>query len=63
MSRRQLRQSDGRWRKANLTDFGIKNSELQTGKAICADCLHEWYPILKTGKCPNCGSADKTETP
>lgn len=61
MSRRQLRKSNGQWRKASLTDFGIKDSELQEGKAVCAHCNHKWYPILKTGKCPSCGSADKAD--
>ena len=59
----QFRQGNGRFRKANLQDFGIPQSSLQDGSAICANCGYGkeelWYPVLKTGYCPKCKCQEK----
>ncbi len=61
------RSGNGRFRKTTLNDFGIGTNELQEGRAICADCGYgsddckPWYPILKTGYCPECRSQKKKE--
>lgn len=58
------RDSKGRFRKFTLRDLGIADEELQRGPAVCANCGYgsgeeKWYPILKTGICPKCGSQEK----
>jgi predicted Zn-ribbon and HTH transcriptional regulator len=32
---------------------------IATGKSKCANCGHEWLPILKTAPCEKCRSTDK----
>ncbi len=50
----------GQFRKSTLQDLGIPACDVQKGKARCAGCGHEWFPILVTGVCPECGSQEKT---
>lgn len=57
------RGSNGRFRKATLQDF-VPSGLIQNGEAICADCGYgsgeeKWFPLLKTGVCPKCGSKRK----
>ncbi len=54
------RGSGGQFRRFTLRDLGVADSELQKGEATCAKCGHKWWPILKVGRCPECGSEDKT---
>lgn len=59
-----IRDAFGRFRRSTLEDFGIAKSELQSGPAVCANCGYgsgeeKWYPILRTGQCPQCGSEEK----
>jgi hypothetical protein len=59
------RASNGRFRNSTFEDIGIPNSEVQDGYAICGKCGHgsdenkRWYPLLKTGYCPECNSQEK----
>lgn len=58
-----MRGAGGRFRKTNLQDLGVVKSDLQEGRAICANCGHGktewWHPIMKTGYCPKCNSQEK----
>lgn len=53
------RSANGRFRQSTLQDIGIPNSMVATGKMQCV-CGHQFFPLLKTGICPECGSKDKT---
>lgn len=59
------RSGNGRFRKSTLQDIGIPNSMVATGKMQCV-CGYQWFPFVKTGICPECGSKEKapiTPTP
>lgn len=53
------RSGSGKFRRSTFQDIGISSSDVATGKMKCADCEHEWFPVLKTGICPECGSKKK----
>lgn len=54
----QPRNPNGRWRKAYLSDFGIKDSQIAACRMVCGSCGYgkeiAWVPVLKTGFCPKC---------
>ncbi len=56
----QLRGQGGKFRKANLADFGIQACKRPR---ICNQCQHEWSPIVDSGHCPQCAAQDSRETP
>ncbi len=49
------RQSNGKFRKTTLADFGISEN---SGYRYCPDCGYgkkdKWFPIVDTAICPNC---------
>jgi len=62
------RNGSGQFRKTTLKDFGVSDSELASGAMVCLDCGYgsradKWYPVMKTGYCPNCKSQNKAAQP
>lgn len=53
------RSGNGRFRQSTLQDIGIPAANVATGKMKCAGCGHEWYPLVKTGICPECDDQRK----
>jgi hypothetical protein len=56
----QLRESNGRFKKATFADFGI---EVCKRDRVCNQCGNQWRPIVATGHCPKCDAQDSVELP
>lgn len=51
---REVFRSGGRFAKSpSLADLGY---EVNDRMRVCAKCGHEWFPVLVTGECPQCGT-------
>lgn len=59
------RANNGRFRKTNLSDLGISESEIATGYSVCANCGYgkeeDWTPIMLSAPCPKCNSSEKAK--
>ncbi len=58
-NRRTIHRQGGKFAKAPTLEQ--QGYAINTSRKTCANCKHEWTPILATGNCPKCGQQLKAE--
>ena len=50
----QMRNSNGRYRRATLADLGVDPGSINTGILKCSKCGCDWSPLIKQDPCFKC---------
>ncbi|MBA1203643.1 hypothetical protein G7009_18130 [Pseudomonas capeferrum] len=58
-NRRVLHRKGGKF--ASAPTLEQQGYAINTSRFTCAECSHEWAPILVPVKCPKCSAAIKSE--